>query len=216
MCAVEGNVMLLYGFVGGLHSPGFEGSENLNCQALMNADGLYLVSYYALMLNLKLCCCDYYHRKPTYALVSLVFLQYFTISFTIILPAHTIWWWCWMSCVCVCRKSLCVRCRAVAFWWFCLRFGSRSFTTRCWKETCWKRRDTGARLRSSLYLSSPCSPVILCVRLSIVCRNTCIKHILLSSWRFINLGDIFQKQKSLSFWKCSKVILGNKCTKQLF
>ncbi|KAG1941591.1 brefeldin A-inhibited guanine nucleotide-exchange protein 3 isoform X2 [Pimephales promelas] len=56
---------------GGVHSPGFEGSENLNCQALMNADGLYLVSYYALLLNLKLCCCDFYHRKPTSALVSL-------------------------------------------------------------------------------------------------------------------------------------------------
>uniref|UniRef100_A0A671KYV4 Brefeldin A-inhibited guanine nucleotide-exchange protein 3-like n=1 Tax=Sinocyclocheilus anshuiensis TaxID=1608454 RepID=A0A671KYV4_9TELE len=49
----------------GVHSPGFEGSENLSCQALMNADGLYLVSYYALLLNLKLCCCDYYRRKPT-------------------------------------------------------------------------------------------------------------------------------------------------------
>uniref|UniRef100_A0A671L2W5 Brefeldin A-inhibited guanine nucleotide-exchange protein 3-like n=1 Tax=Sinocyclocheilus anshuiensis TaxID=1608454 RepID=A0A671L2W5_9TELE len=49
----------------GVHSPGFEGSKNLSCQALMNADGLYLVSYYALLLNLKLCCCDYYHRKPT-------------------------------------------------------------------------------------------------------------------------------------------------------
>uniref|UniRef100_A0A3B3RAL1 ARFGEF family member 3 n=1 Tax=Paramormyrops kingsleyae TaxID=1676925 RepID=A0A3B3RAL1_9TELE len=48
----------------GIHSPGFEGSENLSCQALMNADGLYLVSYYALLLNLKLCCCDYYRRKP--------------------------------------------------------------------------------------------------------------------------------------------------------
>uniref|UniRef100_A0A9J8CGX5 ARFGEF family member 3 n=1 Tax=Cyprinus carpio carpio TaxID=630221 RepID=A0A9J8CGX5_CYPCA len=56
---------------GGVHSPGFEGSENLSCQALMNADGLYLVSYYALLLNLKLFCCEYYHRKPTCALVSL-------------------------------------------------------------------------------------------------------------------------------------------------
>uniref|UniRef100_A0A8C1JHC1 ARFGEF family member 3 n=1 Tax=Cyprinus carpio TaxID=7962 RepID=A0A8C1JHC1_CYPCA len=55
----------------GVHSPGFEGSENLSCQALMNADGLYLVSYYALLLNLKLFCCEYYHRKPTCALVSL-------------------------------------------------------------------------------------------------------------------------------------------------
>ncbi|XP_031435442.1 brefeldin A-inhibited guanine nucleotide-exchange protein 3 isoform X2 [Clupea harengus] len=50
---------------------GFEASENLSCQALMNADGLYLVSYYALLLNLKLCCCDYYRRKPLPALVTL-------------------------------------------------------------------------------------------------------------------------------------------------
>ncbi|XP_051506824.1 brefeldin A-inhibited guanine nucleotide-exchange protein 3 isoform X2 [Myxocyprinus asiaticus] len=56
---------------GGVHSPGFEGCETLSCQALMNADGLYLVSYYALLLNLKLCCCDYYHRKTTPALVTL-------------------------------------------------------------------------------------------------------------------------------------------------
>ncbi|MBN3309289.1 BIG3 protein, partial [Amia calva] len=55
---------------GGIHSPGYEGSENLSCQALMNADGLYLVSYYALLLNLKLCCCDYYRRKPAPVLVS--------------------------------------------------------------------------------------------------------------------------------------------------
>ncbi|XP_041922683.1 brefeldin A-inhibited guanine nucleotide-exchange protein 3 isoform X2 [Alosa sapidissima] len=57
---------------GGIHSPGFEVSENLSCQALMNADGLYLVSYYALLLNLKLCCCDYYRRKPMPALITLV------------------------------------------------------------------------------------------------------------------------------------------------
>ncbi|XP_029107058.1 brefeldin A-inhibited guanine nucleotide-exchange protein 3 isoform X4 [Scleropages formosus] len=56
---------------GGIHSPGFEGSENLSCQALMNADGLYLVSYYALLLNLKLCCCEYYRRKPAPVPVSL-------------------------------------------------------------------------------------------------------------------------------------------------
>ncbi|XP_017549643.1 brefeldin A-inhibited guanine nucleotide-exchange protein 3 isoform X3 [Pygocentrus nattereri] len=56
---------------GGICSPGFQGSDNLSCQALMNADGLYLVSYYALLLNLKLCTCDYYHRKPTPALVTL-------------------------------------------------------------------------------------------------------------------------------------------------
>ncbi|XP_029553561.1 brefeldin A-inhibited guanine nucleotide-exchange protein 3-like isoform X4 [Salmo trutta] len=56
---------------GGIHSPGYEGSENLNCQALMNADGLYLVSYYALLLSLKLCCQDYYRRRPMPVLVSL-------------------------------------------------------------------------------------------------------------------------------------------------
>uniref|UniRef100_A0A668A4N3 ARFGEF family member 3 n=1 Tax=Myripristis murdjan TaxID=586833 RepID=A0A668A4N3_9TELE len=47
----------------GIHSPGFEAGDSLSCQALMNADGLYLVSYYALLLNLKLCCCDYYRRR---------------------------------------------------------------------------------------------------------------------------------------------------------
>ncbi|XP_056616634.1 brefeldin A-inhibited guanine nucleotide-exchange protein 3 isoform X2 [Triplophysa dalaica] len=56
---------------GGVHSPGFEASENLSCQTLMNADGLYLVAYYALLLNLKLCCCEHYHRKTTPTLVSL-------------------------------------------------------------------------------------------------------------------------------------------------
>ncbi|XP_057198510.1 brefeldin A-inhibited guanine nucleotide-exchange protein 3 isoform X2 [Triplophysa rosa] len=56
---------------GGVHCPGFEGSENLSCQALMNADGLYLLAYYALLLNLKLCCCEHYHRKTTPALLSL-------------------------------------------------------------------------------------------------------------------------------------------------
>uniref|UniRef100_A0A3Q3J9L4 SEC7 domain-containing protein n=1 Tax=Monopterus albus TaxID=43700 RepID=A0A3Q3J9L4_MONAL len=47
----------------GIHSPGFETGDTLSCQSLMNADGLYLVSYYALLLNLKLCCCDYYKRR---------------------------------------------------------------------------------------------------------------------------------------------------------
>uniref|UniRef100_A0A3Q3A117 ARFGEF family member 3 n=1 Tax=Kryptolebias marmoratus TaxID=37003 RepID=A0A3Q3A117_KRYMA len=46
----------------GIHSPGFEAGDSLSCQSLMNADGLYLVSYYALLLNLKLCCCDYYRQ----------------------------------------------------------------------------------------------------------------------------------------------------------
>lgn len=38
----------------------------------MNADGLYLVSYYALLLNLKLCCCDYYRRRTLTPVLSLV------------------------------------------------------------------------------------------------------------------------------------------------
>uniref|UniRef100_A0A3B3UFF2 ARFGEF family member 3 n=1 Tax=Poecilia latipinna TaxID=48699 RepID=A0A3B3UFF2_9TELE len=46
---------------GGIHSPGFESGDSL--KSLMNADGLYLVSFYALLLNLKLCCCDYYRRR---------------------------------------------------------------------------------------------------------------------------------------------------------
>ncbi|XP_056148057.1 brefeldin A-inhibited guanine nucleotide-exchange protein 3 [Lampris incognitus] len=56
---------------GGICSPGLEASESLSCQALMNADGLYLVSYYALLLNLKLCCCDYYRRRTLAPILSL-------------------------------------------------------------------------------------------------------------------------------------------------
>uniref|UniRef100_A0A671X5X5 ARFGEF family member 3 n=1 Tax=Sparus aurata TaxID=8175 RepID=A0A671X5X5_SPAAU len=50
----------------GIHSPGFESGDTLSCQSLMNADGLYLVSYYSLLLNLKLCCCDYYRRRTVF------------------------------------------------------------------------------------------------------------------------------------------------------
>lgn len=67
---------MLHIFSGGIHSPGFEACDNLSCQSLMNADGLYLVSYYALLLNLKLCCCDYYRRRaltPILSLVSVLF-----------------------------------------------------------------------------------------------------------------------------------------------
>ncbi|XP_042337972.1 brefeldin A-inhibited guanine nucleotide-exchange protein 3-like, partial [Plectropomus leopardus] len=56
---------------GGIHSPGFETGDTLSCQSLMNADGLYLVSYYALLLNLKLCCCDYYRRRTLTPVLSL-------------------------------------------------------------------------------------------------------------------------------------------------
>ncbi|XP_069033378.1 brefeldin A-inhibited guanine nucleotide-exchange protein 3 isoform X7 [Embiotoca jacksoni] len=56
---------------GGIHSPGFEAGDTLSCQSLMNADGLYLVSYSALLLNLKLCCCDYYRRRALAPVLSL-------------------------------------------------------------------------------------------------------------------------------------------------
>ncbi|XP_034537847.1 brefeldin A-inhibited guanine nucleotide-exchange protein 3 [Notolabrus celidotus] len=56
---------------GGIHSPGFEAGDTLSCHSLMNADGLYLVSYYALLLNLKLCCCDYYRRRTLTPVLSL-------------------------------------------------------------------------------------------------------------------------------------------------
>uniref|UniRef100_A0A669B455 ARFGEF family member 3 n=1 Tax=Oreochromis niloticus TaxID=8128 RepID=A0A669B455_ORENI len=55
----------------GIHSPGFETGDTLSCQYLMNADGLYLVSYYALLLNLKLCCCGYYKRRTLTPVLSL-------------------------------------------------------------------------------------------------------------------------------------------------
>ncbi|XP_022604361.1 brefeldin A-inhibited guanine nucleotide-exchange protein 3 [Seriola dumerili] len=60
---------------GGIHSPGFEAGDTLSCQSLMNADGLYLVSYYALLLNLKLCCCDYYRRRTLAPVLSLEFVR---------------------------------------------------------------------------------------------------------------------------------------------
>lgn len=45
----------------------------------MNADGLYLVSYYALLLNLKLSTCGYYQRKPSPPIVTLVGTIYVSI-----------------------------------------------------------------------------------------------------------------------------------------
>ncbi|XP_075935099.1 brefeldin A-inhibited guanine nucleotide-exchange protein 3 [Anarhichas minor] len=60
---------------GGIHSPGFEAGDTLSCQSLMNADGLYLVSYYVLLLNLKLCCCDYYRRRTLAPILSLEFVR---------------------------------------------------------------------------------------------------------------------------------------------
>uniref|UniRef100_A0A3P9MCI2 ARFGEF family member 3 n=1 Tax=Oryzias latipes TaxID=8090 RepID=A0A3P9MCI2_ORYLA len=60
------------GLQAGIHSPGFEASDSLSCQSLMNADGLYLVSYHALLLNLKLCCCDYYRHRLQKDFVGLI------------------------------------------------------------------------------------------------------------------------------------------------
>ncbi|XP_072369603.1 brefeldin A-inhibited guanine nucleotide-exchange protein 3 [Scyliorhinus torazame] len=45
-------------------SPGVDGSDSSCCHSLMNADGLYLVAFHALSLNLKLIACDYYRKKP--------------------------------------------------------------------------------------------------------------------------------------------------------
>nr|XP_057920519.1 brefeldin A-inhibited guanine nucleotide-exchange protein 3 isoform X1 [Doryrhamphus excisus] len=48
---------------GGIPSPGVEAGLMLSCQSLMNADGIYLLSFYALLFNLKLCKCNFYHRR---------------------------------------------------------------------------------------------------------------------------------------------------------
>lgn len=58
--------------LGMMHSPGFEGNLNFSFQTLMNADSLYMVSHYTLLLNLKLVNSDYYRKKPAQAPVSLV------------------------------------------------------------------------------------------------------------------------------------------------
>ncbi|NWR75042.1 BIG3 protein, partial [Centropus unirufus] len=49
---------------GMMHSPGFEGNLSFSFQTLMNADSLYMVSHYILLLNLKLANSDYYRKKP--------------------------------------------------------------------------------------------------------------------------------------------------------
>lgn len=58
--------------LGMMHSPGFEGNPNFSFQTLMNADSLYMVSHYTLLLNLKLANSDYYRKKPAQAPVLLV------------------------------------------------------------------------------------------------------------------------------------------------
>nr|XP_025033827.1 brefeldin A-inhibited guanine nucleotide-exchange protein 3 isoform X3 [Pelodiscus sinensis] len=54
-----------------MFSPGFEGNPNFSFQTVMNADSIYMVSHYALLLNLKLNNSDYYRKKPAQAPVSL-------------------------------------------------------------------------------------------------------------------------------------------------
>ncbi|XP_019382574.1 PREDICTED: brefeldin A-inhibited guanine nucleotide-exchange protein 3 isoform X4 [Gavialis gangeticus] len=49
---------------GMMHSPGLEGNPSFSFQTLMNADSLYMVSHYILLLNLKLSNSDYYRKKP--------------------------------------------------------------------------------------------------------------------------------------------------------
>uniref|UniRef100_A0A8C5QIY3 ARFGEF family member 3 n=1 Tax=Leptobrachium leishanense TaxID=445787 RepID=A0A8C5QIY3_9ANUR len=56
---------------GVMHSPGFENGSNITYQTLLNADSLYHVSFYALLLNLKLSNSDYYRKKSALSPVSL-------------------------------------------------------------------------------------------------------------------------------------------------
>ncbi|XP_038251599.1 brefeldin A-inhibited guanine nucleotide-exchange protein 3 isoform X11 [Dermochelys coriacea] len=50
---------------------GFEGNPNFSFQTLMNADSIYMVSHYTLLLNLKLSNSEYYRKKPAQAPVLL-------------------------------------------------------------------------------------------------------------------------------------------------
>ncbi|XP_075453943.1 brefeldin A-inhibited guanine nucleotide-exchange protein 3 [Ascaphus truei] len=56
---------------GVMHSPGFESNSNTSFQTLLNADSLYTVSYYSLLLNLKLSSSDYYRKKTSMPPVTL-------------------------------------------------------------------------------------------------------------------------------------------------
>ncbi|XP_039178973.1 brefeldin A-inhibited guanine nucleotide-exchange protein 3 isoform X1 [Crotalus tigris] len=49
---------------GMMHSPGIEGNASFNFQNLMNADSLYAISHYTLLLNLKMSNAEYYRKKP--------------------------------------------------------------------------------------------------------------------------------------------------------
>ncbi|OCT77997.1 brefeldin A-inhibited guanine nucleotide-exchange protein 3 isoform X2 [Xenopus laevis] len=56
---------------GALRSPGFENQSSMGFQTLLNADGLYTVSYYVLLLNLKLSNSDYYRKKSALPCVTM-------------------------------------------------------------------------------------------------------------------------------------------------
>uniref|UniRef100_A0A6I8SXD3 ARFGEF family member 3 n=1 Tax=Xenopus tropicalis TaxID=8364 RepID=A0A6I8SXD3_XENTR len=56
---------------GAQRSPGFENHSNIGFQTLLNADGLYTISYYALLLNLKLLNSDYYRKKSALPCVTM-------------------------------------------------------------------------------------------------------------------------------------------------
>ncbi|KAM4772621.1 brefeldin A-inhibited guanine nucleotide-exchange protein 3 [Rhinophrynus dorsalis] len=73
---------------GVLRSPGFESHTNIGFQTLLNADSLYTVSYYALLLNLKLSNSDYYRKKTALAPpVSLkAFMKQVQSSGTLVFP----------------------------------------------------------------------------------------------------------------------------------
>ncbi|XP_057703526.1 brefeldin A-inhibited guanine nucleotide-exchange protein 3 isoform X1 [Corythoichthys intestinalis] len=47
---------------GGSSPPGAEAASSLSCHTLMNTDGVYFLSFSALLLNLKLRDCDFYQR----------------------------------------------------------------------------------------------------------------------------------------------------------
>lgn len=68
LCIIPISLYLL----GMMHSPGIEGNVNFNFQNLMNADSLYAVSHYILLLNLKLSNTEYYRKKPAQSPVLLV------------------------------------------------------------------------------------------------------------------------------------------------
>lgn len=59
-----------------MHSPGFENNGGASVQTLLNADSLYVASFYALLLNIKLANSDYYRKKTALAPVTLVSVMF--------------------------------------------------------------------------------------------------------------------------------------------